>query len=121
MLSEYLDKISFPLYDPHTPTLPIYLAAHITELIYRSKFVLSLSLKLSPVESGLKGLGTREWRVIMGLLEQSALELDRDARKRRRAGLGSVVVTEAKMGEVHVLAEWRFWKMVDGVAVICES
>jgi len=54
----------------------------------------------------------------MGLLEQSALELDR---KRDGAGLESVLVLEAEIEEVHVLAEWRLWRVVDGLAVMCES
>lgn len=122
LLSKHLDGISFPISsDPQTPPLPIYLVANITEQLYRSKFVLSLSLKLSPLESGLKVVTTPAWRAIIGLLEQSAQELDRGARKRGGAGLGSVLVLEAEMEEVHVLAEWRFWRVVDGLAVMCES
>lgn len=122
LLSKHLDGISFPVSsDPQTPPLPIYLVANITEQLYRSKFLLSLSLKLSPLESGLEGVRTPAWRAIIGLLEQSAQELDRGARKRDGAGLGSVLVLEAEMEEVHVLAEWRFWRVVDGLAVMCES
>ena len=61
------------------------------------------------------------WRTIIGLLEQSAQELDRGARKRNGAGLGSVLVLEAEMEEGHVLAEWRYWRIVGGLAVMCES
>jgi hypothetical protein len=54
------------------PPFPIYLGASITEYLYLSKFVLSLSLKLSPIEPGLRGVGTPECGWIKGLLEQSA-------------------------------------------------
>lgn len=57
----------------------------------------------------------------MGLLEQSAQELDKGWKKRGSACLGSVLMLEAEMEDVHVLAEWRFWRVVDGVAVMCES
>jgi hypothetical protein len=119
LLSEHLDGISFPSSpDPQIRPLPTYLEANITELVYVSKFVLSLSLKISPLESGLKGAGTPEWQSIIGLLEESALELDRN---RDGAGLGSVLVLEAEIEEVHVLAKWMFWKIVDGLPVMCES
>jgi hypothetical protein len=103
-----------------TTPLPIYLVANITEQLYRSKFVLSLSLKLSPLDSNLKGVETRKWQSIIGLLEQAARELDRDARK-RDAGLGSVLVLEADIEEVRIFSEWRLWKVVDGLVVMCES
>ncbi|KAH8897126.1 hypothetical protein GQ53DRAFT_506367 [Thozetella sp. PMI_491] len=119
LLSEYLDGISFPFSpDPQTSPLPIYLEANMTEQMYRSKFVLSLSLKLSPLESSLKGVGTPAWQSITGLLAQSALELDRI---RDGAGLGSVLVLEAEIEDVHVLAKWRLWKVVDGLLIMCES
>jgi hypothetical protein len=121
MLSDHLDKFPFSLYDLTTRTLPIYLVANITELMYRSKFVLSLSLKLLPVESSLEEVGKPGWPAIIGLLKQSALELDRVVRRSYRAGLGSVAAIEADMDWVHMLGEWRFWKIVDGLAVICES
>jgi hypothetical protein len=122
LLSEHLNGISFPFSsDAQTSPLPIYLVANITEQPYRSKFVLSLSLKLSPLDSGLKGVWTPRWRSIIGLLEQSAQELDRGARKGDGTGLGSVLVLEAEIEEVHVLAEWRLWRVVDGLAVMCES
>ncbi len=57
----------------------------------------------------------------MVLLEQSAQELDRGARKRNGAGLGSVLVLEVDVEEVHVLAELRLWRVVDGLPVMCES
>jgi hypothetical protein len=120
LLSEH-NGISFPFSYPQTSPLPIYLVANITEQLYRSKFVLSLSLKLLPLDSGLKGIETPGWRSIVELLEQSAQEVNRDARKRNGAGLGSVLVVEADIEEVHVLAEWRIWRVVDGLAVLCES
>jgi len=57
----------------------------------------------------------------MVLLEQSAQELDRGTRKRNGTGLGSVLVLEAEVEEVHVLAELRLWRVVDGFPVMCES
>lgn len=57
----------------------------------------------------------------MALVEQSTLEMDRSAKKKNGMGLGSVLLLDAKIQEVHVLAEWRFWKVVDGTAVMCES
>jgi hypothetical protein len=122
LLSEHLNGISFPFSsDSQTSPLPVYLVANITEQLYRSKFVLSLSLKLSPLESGLNWVRTPRWRSIMVLLEQSAQELDRGARKRNGAGLGSVLVLEVDVEEVHVLAELRLWRVVDGLPVMCES
>jgi len=62
-----------------------------------------------------------EWRSIVGLLEQSVQELDKAARERDGAGLGSVLVLEADVEQVHVLAEWRVWRVIDGLPVLCES
>lgn len=122
LLSEHLNGILFPFSsDSQTHAFPIYLVANITEQLYRSKFVLSLSLKLSSLESGLKEIETPRWRSIIRVLEQSARELDTDARKRDGTGLGSMLVLEAEIEEVHVLAEWRLWRVVNGLATICES
>ncbi|KAE9366744.1 hypothetical protein N431DRAFT_350054, partial [Stipitochalara longipes BDJ] len=121
-LSKHLDGISYSLSDDlQRSSLPIYLGANITEQLYRSKFVLSLSLKLSPLDSGFKGLRTPEWLSIIELLEQSVQEMDREAKERDGGGLGSVLVLEAEIEQVHVLAEWRLWRVVDGLAVMCES
>lgn len=83
--------------------------------------MLSLSLKLSPLESGLKEVETPGWRSIIVLLEQSAQELDRGARNRDGTCLGNALVLEAEAEGVHILAEWRFWRIADGVAVMCHS
>lgn len=122
LLSKHLDGISFPSSsEPQTSMLPVYLAGNVTEQLYRSKYVLSLSLKLSPLASGTEGVVSSRWRSIMALVEQSTLEMDRSAKKKNGMGLGSVLLLDAKIQEVHVLAEWRFWKVVDGTAVMCES
>jgi hypothetical protein len=113
LFSEHLNGLSFPYSsDPQSSPLPIYLVANITEQLYRSKFVLSLSLKLSPLKHGLKDVGTPRWRSIIGLLAQSAQQLH---------GCASVFVLEAEIEEVDVLAEWRLWRIVDGLPRICES
>ncbi|KAH6721462.1 hypothetical protein BKA61DRAFT_590785 [Leptodontidium sp. MPI-SDFR-AT-0119] len=122
LLSEHLDGIAFSVQSDTQPSpLPVYLAANITEHLYRSKYVLSLSLKLSPLDTTSKGVATSHWRSVIALLEQSTEELDRAARKRNSAGLGSILVLEAEIAGVGVLAEWRFWSVVDGLAVMCEG
>ncbi|CZT42593.1 uncharacterized protein RSE6_02520 [Rhynchosporium secalis] len=122
LLDEHLDGITFPSpSDTFTVSLPVFISANITEQLYRSKHVLSLSLKLSPLATTLEKLATSGWRSIVVLLEQSAEELDRVSRKRNGAGLGSVMVFEAEVAGVSVLAEWRLWSIVDGLAVMCES
>ncbi|KAH7370008.1 hypothetical protein BKA65DRAFT_471250 [Rhexocercosporidium sp. MPI-PUGE-AT-0058] len=122
LLSEHLDGIKFPLPSyTQTSSLPVYLAANITEQLYRSKYVLSLSLKLSPLDTTSRALAPSHWQSIIALLEQSAEELDRAARKRNGAGLGSVLLLEADIADVGILAEWRFWSVVDGLTVMCES
>ena len=83
--------------------------------------MLSLSLKLSPLESSLKEVGTVEWWSVVGLLEQSVHELDKVARERDGAGLGSMLVLEADIEQVHIIAEWRVWRVIDGLPVLCES
>jgi hypothetical protein len=120
LLDEHLEGISFP-YSSSSLASPTYLEVNITEQLYRSKFVLSLSLQLSPLEPGLEALETSKWRSIVGLLEESALEVNRAARKIDGSSLGSVLVLEAEMEGVHVLAEWKFWRIVDGLAEVCES
>ncbi|KAN0092215.1 hypothetical protein V8E51_018062 [Hyaloscypha variabilis] len=122
LLSEHIDGLLFPFSESQqTSPLPTYLGANITEQLYRSRFVLSLSLKLSPFTSGLKGVGTPEWRSIIGLLEQSVQELSKGARGRDGAGLGSSLVLEADIEQVHVLAQWSVWKIIDGLPVMCEN
>jgi hypothetical protein len=69
----------------------------------------------------LEALETSKWRSIVGVVEEGAHEVNRAARKRDGSNLGSVLVLEAELEEVHVLAEWRFWRIVDGMAKICES
>ncbi|KAL2072386.1 hypothetical protein VTL71DRAFT_11729 [Oculimacula yallundae] len=119
--SKHRDGITFPTAsNTSTPSLPVFLAANITEQLYRSKFVISLSLKLSPLNTTLTEVPTSDWRSIITLLEQSAEELDRAARKRNGAGVGSVLVLRAEIASVGVLAEWRFWSVIDGLAIICE-
>lgn len=122
LLSEHLAGIAFPApSDTQSSPQPVYVAANITEQLYRSKYVLNLSLKLSPLDTSSTELATSQWQSIIALLEQSAEELDRAARMRNGAGLGSVLVLEAEIARVSVLAEWTFWSVVDGLAVMCES
>ncbi|KAG4438031.1 hypothetical protein IFR05_006490 [Cadophora sp. M221] len=122
LLTEHLDGIIFSVQsDTQTSPLPVYLAANITEQLYRSKYVLSLSLKLSPLDMTSEGIATSHWRSVIALLEQSAEELDRAAGKRNGAGLGSVLVLEAEIAGVGMLAEWRLWSVVNGLAVMCEG
>ena len=61
------------------------------------------------------------WESIIAFLEQSTMVLDRAARKRNGAGLGSISVLEAQILGVGVLAEWRFWRVVDGITITCEG
>ena len=64
---------------------------------------------------------TLGWQAIIGLLEQSVQQVNRVARQKNGAGLGSVVLVEADVEKVRVLAEWRFWRVVDGLAVLCDN
>ena len=105
---------------PMSP-MPIYVAANITEQLYRSKFVLGLSLKMLLVDIGSNGLGVLHWQPIKVFLKQSADELDRIVRKRNSAGLGSVILLEAELAGVNVLVEWRIWRVIDGLTIICEG
>jgi len=122
LLTEHLEGISFPLSSgPLASVLPIHLEANITEQLHRSEFLLGLSLQLSALKPGLEGIQTSRWRSIMSLLEESAHEVNRGARKRDGSSLASVLMLEAQMEEVHVLAEWKFWRIVDDLAKVCES
>merc|ERR1711939_357409 len=105
---------------PRSP-LPVYLAVNITEQLYRSKFILGLSLRLVLLDTNPEEQVVVPWESIIAFLEQSALELDRAARKRNGAGLGSISVLEAQIVGVGVLAEWRFWSVVDGITTTCEG
>ncbi|KAK0101591.1 hypothetical protein ONS95_006754 [Cadophora gregata] len=119
LLVEYLDGVAFPT-SAGTP-LPVYIAANITEQLYRRQYVLSLALKLTPVEDGSDKVAPSDWRSIIDLVEQSVAELYRTARMMNAAGLGSLLVLEAEVAGYGIHAEWRFWSIVDGVAVMCEG
>lgn len=122
LLSKYLDGVLFPVSsDQQMSPLPVYLGANITEQLYRSKFVVSLALKLSPLRDDLKRIETPKWRLIVRSIEESAQELDRGARRINGAGLGDMLVLEVNTEEINVLAEWRLWKVIDGLAVICHD
>ncbi|KAH7363996.1 hypothetical protein BKA65DRAFT_127200 [Rhexocercosporidium sp. MPI-PUGE-AT-0058] len=122
LLSQYLDGIAFPiLYETQSSPSPVHLAANITEQLYRLKFILGLSLKLILLDTNPEEQVISPWQSILAFLEQSAVELDRAARRRNGAGLGSVSLLEAEVAGVSVLAEWRFWRVVDGIAIMCEG
>lgn len=122
LLSQDLDSTAFNILSdtPRSP-LPVYLAVNITEQLYRSKFILGLSLQLVLLDTNPEEQVILPWESIIAFLEQSALELDRAARKRNGAGLGSISVLEAQIVGVGVLAEWRFWSVVDGITTTCEG
>ncbi|KAH7395635.1 hypothetical protein BKA64DRAFT_643453 [Cadophora sp. MPI-SDFR-AT-0126] len=122
LLSEHVAGISFPI--PSGPPkfpLPVYVAGNITEQLYRKKYVLSLALKLTPLEETMEVVTTSHWRSIMSLLEQSVKELARAARNSSGMGLGNVLVFQAETSGVALLAEWKLWSIVDRLAVMCES
>ncbi|PVH73705.1 hypothetical protein DL98DRAFT_519746 [Cadophora sp. DSE1049] len=122
LLSERLAGFTFPIPSgAQRFPLPVFLAGNITEHLYRTRYVLSLALKLTPLKATLEEVMTTHWRSIVALLEHSTEELDRTTRNSNGAGLGSVLVLEAEISGVGVLAEWRFWNVVDGLAVMCES
>ncbi|KAG4417073.1 hypothetical protein IFR04_009779 [Cadophora malorum] len=122
LLSEHIAGIPFPIPPGGQKfPLPVFLAGNITEQLYRTQYVLSLALKLTPLEETLQVVTTSHWRSIMSLLEQSAKELAQDAREGSGAGLGSVLVFQAETSGIRLHAEWKIWSIKDGVAVMCES
>jgi hypothetical protein len=122
LLSEHHEGIPVPSHsDMDICPPPIYIGANITVQFDDLEFVLSLALKLSLRQSGFKRVGETEWMSLMGFLEQSKQQMDREARNRRLNGLGSVVVFEMNVEEVHMLAKWIFWRIVDGKAMLCEK
>ncbi|KAI9052598.1 hypothetical protein LZ554_003941 [Drepanopeziza brunnea f. sp. 'monogermtubi'] len=112
---------------PRRSLLPAYVTASIDERIHVEDFALSLSVVAEPLgpESGEKEMdvdaGTERWRGIVRLLERGALELDTAARKRDGRGMGSILVLEIEVAEVRVKATWRYWRIVDGLAVACKG
>ena len=107
--------------DARISPMPIYSAANITEQLYRSKFVLGLSLKILQLSSGSNGLGVLRWQPMKAFLKQSADDLDRTMRERHGADMGSVIVLEAEVAGVRLLVEWRIWRVIDGLTIICEG
>lgn len=122
LLSEHIAGIPFPI-PPGAQNfpLPVYIAGNITEQLYRTKYVLSLALKLTPLEETLEMVTTSHWRSVISLLEQSVKDLARDARAGSGSGLGSVLTFQAETSGVRLHAEWKIWSIKDGVAVMCQS
>ena len=76
LLSEHIAGIPFPIPPGGQKfPLPVFLAGNITEQLYRTQYVLSLALKLTPLEETLQVVTTSRCRHhLQSLLERSQLE-----------------------------------------------